>query len=141
MSKYSGNIEGVLALGISIVSAGMLVLPSAGLESSLATAAGLLAGALILGVAFVHKKYLLVHLCLFFLLLFGWKSSPLWPSDLPTGLVAPFLSYLLIVLLVPPLRKTLSWFKRGRLNGNTLLFAVLIVVLSLPALLLWALYS
>ena len=141
MSKYSGNIEAVLALGISIVSAGMLVLPSAGVENSVVTAAGLLAGALILCIAFVHKKYLLVHLCLFFLLLFGWKSSPLWPADLPTGLVAPFLSYLFIVLLVPPLRKSLSWFKRGRFSRNALLLAALIVVLSLPALLLWALYS
>ncbi|QEC51537.1 CPBP family intramembrane glutamic endopeptidase [Anseongella ginsenosidimutans] len=141
MSKYPGNIEAVLALSISVVSAGLLLLPAAGLESNWITIAGLLSGIVILGISFVQKRYLLVHLCLFFLLLFGWKNSPLWPSDLPTGLVAPFLSYLLIVLLIPPLRKTLSWFRWGGCSRKAMIAGLLILAFSLPALLMWAMHS
>lgn len=141
MSKYPGNIEAVLALSISVISAGLLLLPAAGLQSVWITAAGLLSGTVILGISFFQKRYLLAHLSIFFLLLFGWKSSPLWPSDLPTGLVAPFLSYVLIVLLISPLRKALSWFKRGSFSRRALLASMLTLAFSLPALLLWALYA
>lgn len=141
MSKYPDNISTVLALNISFISACMLLLPAVGIESKWVNAAGIGLGILILGTAVHFRRLPLIHLALFFVLLFGWKHSPLWPSDLPTGLVAPFLSYLLIVLLVPPLRKSVTWFKRGALAGKPLWAAVLILALTLPALLLWALYS
>lgn len=141
MSKYPRNTEGGLALSISVVAACMLMLPALGIERMWIVACGMALGAAILGWAIARRLYPLIHLSLFFVLLFSWRYSPFWPRDLPTGLVAPFLSYLLVVLLVPSLRRSITWFKRGSLTGQPLWAALLILALSLPALLLWALYS
>jgi len=141
MSKFPGNIEATLVLCVSVVSAGLLLFPFLGVDNAWIPGAGLLVGGLILGIAIFRRTYFVVHLALFFLLLFGWKESPFWPADLPTGLLPPFLSYLAVVLAVPPLRKTITWYRWGRRTGTPLLAALLILAFSLPALYLWTIYS
>src|SRR5690606_40915579 len=96
MSKSSGFISSLLALGITAVSAGMLLWPAGVDGSGWMILSGIALGLLILGLAIWFRAYALVHLSLFFVLLFGWKYSPLWPAELPTGLLAPSFCYLFL---------------------------------------------
>lgn len=141
MSKFPGNIEAALALGISVISAGLLLLSGTGTENPWLSGLAMAIGAVIFGTAIFHRIYPIVHLSLFFLLLFGWKTSPFWPADLPTGLLPPFLAYVVIGLVIPPLRRTWTWFKWGRSRGLPLLTACMVLVFSLPALYLWTIHS
>src|SRR3546814_10655354 len=74
-------------------------------------------------------------------LLFGWKHSPWWPDELPTGLLIPFFSYLLLAFSIPSLRKSIPWLHRGLVGGRPLYAGLLIILVSLPALWAWTVYS
>ncbi|HEY9560968.1 MAG TPA: CPBP family intramembrane glutamic endopeptidase [Anseongella sp.] len=141
MSKSPGPIRRLLALSISVVSTGMLLLPLAGAGTEWFIIPGIALGIMILGATIYFKEYLLIHLSLFFVLLFGWKHSPWWPDELPTGLLIPFFSYLLLAFSIPSLRKSIPWLHRGLVGGRPLYAGLLIILVSLPALWAWTVYS
>lgn len=139
--RSADRIATYLVLALSTVSAGLLLFTAADIRSSWVPVLSVFFGAIIFCASVIWKKFPLIHLSLFFLLLFGWRWSPFWPEELPTGLLVPFLVYILIVLFVPALRKSATWFNRGRFDRKSLLASLGVLVFSLPALLIWAIVS
>ncbi|HYH55247.1 MAG TPA: CPBP family intramembrane glutamic endopeptidase [Anseongella sp.] len=139
--QFTRNIDAFLVLGISFVSVCLLLLPATGIGGSWLVVPAGLSGLAVFGAAVAIRNFPLIHLSLFFLLLFGWKWSPWWPRELPTGLLAPSLAYIVIIVLFRPLRESVTWFRRGALSRKTLLAALGVLALSLPALFAWAVFT
>src|SRR5690554_4798091 len=111
--------ERVLMLGISLIAAGLIFFPAIGLNSAWIILTGIFLGFLVFVASISLKNFPLIHLSLFFLLLFIWKHSSFWPGSLPTGLLIPSLLYVGAAVLLPSLRKSASWFKWGQLNRQS----------------------
>src|SRR3546814_9702973 len=66
-----------------------------------------------------------------------------WSSDVCSSdlLLIPFFSYLLLAFSIPSLRKSIPWLHRGLVGGRPLYAGLLIILVSLPALWAWTVYS
>src|SRR3546814_9704052 len=66
-----------------------------------------------------------------------------WSSDVCSSdlLLIPFFSYLLLAFSIPSLRKSIPWLHRGLVEGRPLYAGLLIILVSLPALWAWTVYS
>src|SRR3546814_3863695 len=66
-----------------------------------------------------------------------------WSSDVCSSdlLLIPFFSYLLLAFSIPSLRKSITWLHRGLVAGRPLYAGLLIILVSLPALWAWTVYS
>jgi membrane protease YdiL (CAAX protease family) len=71
-------------------------------------------------------------------------GSGLLATDLlawPFHILAPLAAYVLIVALVPPLRRSLSWLRVGRLDRNVWIATAMVVVVSSATLMIWHHYA
>lgn len=92
---------------------------------------------LILVTAIIKRQFLAVHLSMLFTLLFItyqlWHSLHSWPFKI----LAPLIVYGLIVVIVPPLRGSTNWLKKGNLDPKMIRLVIAVAILSAGALVGW----
>ena len=66
-----------------------------------------------------------------------WAWIGIWPPYWPFAVLVPLAGYGLVVRLVPPLRGSTRWVRRGRMDRSVLWLTLLTVAISSAGLLTW----
>ena len=123
-----GSVLVLLATGVMSIG---FVIPGGGGVTAVVVAA------LILSVSALKRDVFAIHLTLFTLLMVIPSLLGATLNQWPFGILAPLLIYGLIVIIVPGLRKSLGWLKKGRTDANVMKWVLATSVLSAIALLGW----
>lgn len=84
------------------------------------------------------KRYVFaIHLALFFLLLFILPRLGAFLNQWPLRILVPLLVYGLIVIMVPGLRESIGWLKKGRADAKVMKWVLATSILSAIALFGW----
>jgi len=129
-SKPSGRVA-VLVLGTVVLYAVFLLVPSLSIARGCAVGAGLV----VVASALLHEPKAM-HAALLFALMMGWTASggpPAWPLYL----FVPLIAYGFSVRMVRPLRRSATWWRRGRVDRMTAAMMAGAVIVSSSALVLW----
>ena len=84
------------------------------------------------------KRYVFaIHLTLFSLLLFIPSRIGAISNQWPLGIMVPLLAYGLIVIVVPGLRESIGWLKKGRMDAKVIKLVLATSIISAIALFSW----
>ena len=92
---------------------------------------------LILLVSALKRYAFAIHLTLFALLLFIPSRIGAFSNQWPLGILLPLLAYGLIVIVVPGLRKSIGWLKKGRMDAKAMKWVLATSIISTIALFGW----
>jgi len=95
---------------------------------------------LLLAIAVIQRRVYAVHLVMFALLLPLPANLGFLPVHWPLNILGPIMLYALIVFVVPGLRRSVHWLKRGRLDAKVLRLIIATAFLSAVALVCWVVF-
>lgn len=110
-------------------------------DRSRALGANLCGQSLLLIFALVVRCPAAVHMTLLGVLRTFWSRGAFWPRFWPLEALVPVIVYAAIVVLVPALRKSVRWFRRGEMNRSVWVLTGITILLSSSGLVLWFFFA
>jgi uncharacterized protein len=87
-------------------------------------------------IAAALRNWTAVHVCLALALVVGWSMAGA-PRAWPLYFAGPLVIYGIVTLAAPPLRGSVSWIRRGRIDATTVALVMVWIALSSGALVAW----